>query len=424
MPSEEDALPTVIGTEEPPSDSAFPSYVDPAYVMPSEITVTAQLDDGSKSTFNVSIEKLPPEARKPYLGGYRHKHTGVTYHHGTAQTEGVKKVYKDVSNLRNRDTQTYSKVSTSTQLVREAGTQMKRKDLHLDETKNVEVEAKAYFSSNQLLELQRQKTLIIQCYWRGYVARKITWDLRDAIYQKQLDRIKEKQDAVRTASDKQKREIERRMNPKSVQDFEILYNELETWRQAETEKIKKCGEDEATKKAMVGELLAKETKLLQTIDKLKARALKTGKEKRVKQMMKSMSKPKKWEQSNGVAVKVETPFTNRAKELADLYQGLTTTMLSSDERLDMLLNVKWTVNEFDCALTRDIVDLIDREADLLNRGRGAGTLAGLRVRLNNLFLQFIETPEFNPEAARFLKVPNDFSVEPIFKTLAAPSNWN
>ena len=59
--------------------------------------------------------------------------------------------------------------------------------------------------------------------------------------------------------------------------------------------------------------------------------------------------------------------------------------------------VKWTVKEFDCNLTRSIVELIDREADLLNRGRAESSLDGLRKRLLNLFLQFIETPEFNPE---------------------------
>jgi hypothetical protein len=44
---------------------------------------------------------------------------------------------------------------------------------------------------------------------------------------------------------------------------------------------------------------------------------------------------------------------------------------------------------------------------LINRGRSEKSLAGLRRRLSNLFLQFIETPEFNPEAARFQKVPAD-----------------
>jgi hypothetical protein len=56
-------------------------------------------------------------------------------------------------------------------------------------------------------------------------------------------------------------------------------------------------------------------------------------------------------------------------------------------------------------LSRDIVDLCDREAETLNRGRPVETLKGLRTRLSNLFLQFIESPDFNPEAVRFQKVP-------------------
>ena len=57
----------------------------------------------------------------------------------------------------------------------------------------------------------------------------------------------------------------------------------------------------------------------------------------------------------------------RARELMQLYRGLNLQGLSLEERLDVLLHVKWTVKEFDCALTREIVQLIDREADLLNR---------------------------------------------------------
>ena len=145
----EATLPPVDGAE-----PAYPPYADPSFSMPNEITVSAVLDDGTKSTFNVAIEKLPPDTKKPYYGGYRNKQTGIEYHHGSCQTERVAKVYKDVSNLRNRDTQTYSTITKSTQLVREAGTQMKRKDLHLDESQNYAVEAKPYFSSNQLMELQ------------------------------------------------------------------------------------------------------------------------------------------------------------------------------------------------------------------------------------------------------------------------------
>ena len=70
----------------------------------------------------------------------------------------------------------------------------------------------------------------------------------------------------------------------------------------------------------------------------------------------------------------------------DLYNGLRLPFLSTDERLDALLHTEWTEKEFDCNLTREIVDLIDREADMLNRGRGESSMEGLRKRLSNLFL--------------------------------------
>ena len=56
-----------------------------------------------------------------------------------------------------------------------------------------------------------------------------------------------------------------------------------------------------------------------------------------------MSKPKTYELRNGTKVEVHTPFTTRAKELMQLYNGLNLPMLTVDERLDVLLHVKWTV---------------------------------------------------------------------------------
>jgi len=60
----------------------------------------------------------------------------------------------------------------------------------------------------------------------------------------------------------------------------------------------------------------------------------------------------------------------------DIYNGLKLKKLSIDERLDILLNTKWTVKEWDCNLTREIVELIDREADMLNRGRPENSMEG------------------------------------------------
>jgi hypothetical protein len=194
------------------------------------------------------------------------------------------------------------------------------------------------------------------------------------------------------------------MNPKSAKDFELLYNELDSWVQKEVATM--AGLNEAERKGAMAEVLAKQTKALSTIDRLKGEAAKAAKEKRVGSMLALMAKPKLWELSSGEVQEVHTQFSVRAAELEDLYRGLTDVAgVTLDARLDVLLTVKWTVREFDSVLCRDVVDLCDREAEMLNRGRGADTLGGLRKRLANLFLQFIETPDYNPEATRFLRVP-------------------
>lgn len=128
-----------------------------------------------------------------------------------------------------------------------------------------------------------------------------------------------------------------------------------------------------------------ETKLLQTIDRLKTTATRENRRERVAEMLRAMAEPKKWACSDGEVSLVHTPYTVRAKELMELYNGLTLPLLSVEERLDVLLHVKWTVKEFDCALTRDIVELIDREADLLNRGRAEKSVAGASTRAHARF---------------------------------------
>ena len=193
--------------------------------------------------------------------------------------------------------------------------------------------------------------------------------------------------------------------------FVCLLAQLEAWRLQETRAInEEYGMDEAIRLEALQQLLLKEQKLLQTIDRLRLQADDENRDKRIRSTLQLMSAPKRWQMSDGEICQVHTPFTTRAKELMELYNGLRLPLLTIDERLDVLLHVKWTVKEFDCNLTRDVVELIDREADMLNRGRSEASLQGLRKRLANLFLQFIETPEFNPEAARFQKVPPELTL--------------
>lgn len=153
-------------------------------------------------------------------------------------------------------------------------------------------------------------------------------------------------------------------------------------------------------------LLANETKALQGIQKLKTAAQSTEHVEKTERMLSLMATPHRWQMSNGEVALVQSPETAKASALLELFNALRDTQLITvDQRLAVLLRLKETVSEYQDALTRDICDLVDREADLLNRGRPAATLERLRQRISNRFLQFIETAKYNPIASQFVGLP-------------------
>ncbi|GFR46844.1 hypothetical protein Agub_g8483 [Astrephomene gubernaculifera] len=344
---------------------------------------------------------------KAYLGGFRNKRTGAVYHHAATQTPRAPK-YSEADRKLSRETQTVKVKQHSQQTVREQATQMERPGVLMDETYDKEVTPGRYQTADEREAIVIAATRCIQRWLRGWLGRRRAAYLR----RKKAEReafLREQELAAQTeAEEHRRREIQRRMHPRTAADFEVLYNELEAWRLQETRKIKEAGLPKDQEQQVLQQLLHKETKLLQTIDRLKINANQENKEARIQHTLNEMSRPKKFTLRNGGKVDVHTPFTTRAKELQQLYNGLNLPLLTVDERLDVLLHVKWTVKEFDCDLTREVVDLIDREADMLNRGRNPKMLEGLRKRISSLFLNFIETPEFNPEASRFQIVPMDF----------------
>ncbi len=55
-------------------------------------------------------------------------------------------------------------------------------------------------------------------------------------------------------------------------------------------------------------------------------------------------------------------------------------------------------SEPDPALVKNILELIDRETDLLSRGR-TSHLTWMRLRMQHLITAYIQNPSFNPAAA-------------------------
>lgn len=356
------------------------------------------------------------EIVKPFLGGYRHRVTRVEYHHASAQTKPIPK-QPSAETLRRlkvprctREVQTVHCKNRTQTTTSEKATQMAKQNLYVESTTDRVVAVGAYFDSAQWNTLREKTSITIQRYVRGWLARRRTYVIKS---QTDIERAnKTNTEKKQTAEDEKHKnsELDRRMNPRRAEDFAVLREELNAWNQQETEKINAMTLTETERKRALDNLLIKVTRVIQTIDRLKTSAHITNKESRAQRQLELMASPKKWVMRDGSVCEVHTPFTVRAQELMDLYNGLCLPLLTQHERLDLLLHVKWTVKEFECALTHEVVELIDREADMLNRGRKEKSLQGLRKRLANLFLQFVNTPEFNPEATHFQRVPAEYMV--------------
>ncbi|KAL4226123.1 hypothetical protein ACF0H5_014110 [Mactra antiquata] len=376
------------------------------YHMPDVITVRVQAEDNTYKDVVVEIERTT--RKKPFLGGYRHKKTSIEYHHASAQTMQKQRPPSGTEKFC-RDTQTVEQHHRVQQTTNDTSTQMTGIGVYVSNMEDKLLIPKKYTTADEHLSMILNRVVIIQKYYRRWLAKryveKLKDDKRKRMEFERLEEIRKKKEKA----DRIKKEFERRMNPKSKEDFDLLYHALEKWRQEELSRIDETLEG-AERKAALCMLLDQETQLIAAIGRHKLEAEGDNKEKRIQSFLDKAAAPKKWKGHDGKSTEMDTPFTIRAKELRDIYNSINMKYLTQDERLDVLLTLKHTVKEHDCKLTQEIIELIDREADLLMRGVKESNLDGLRKRISTLFLQYIKTPTFNPEAAKLLKVPQDPSV--------------
>jgi hypothetical protein len=84
---------------------------------------------------------------------------------------------------------------------------------------------------------QDQKAVTIQRYARGFLARKQAAKLkcgRDELNEFLANQVERE---AHGAEKLRRSEVERRMRPRTTEDFEVLYNELEAWRVQHTRAI-------------------------------------------------------------------------------------------------------------------------------------------------------------------------------------------
>ncbi|KAM4874324.1 IQ motif and ubiquitin-like domain-containing protein [Thomomys bottae] len=366
------------------------------------MTVTVQI--GTNQFKDITVEFIKSDFHKPFLGGFRHKITGTEYHNAGTQTIPKKIPHKP--NRFCRNTQTVIEKKRLQQTANTTSTQMTKIGVYVANMTDKLVVPGPYFTAEEYHARRLKAVIVIQTYYRRWHATvyveelkrqkrmKLAWEVED-----QLRKKREKEEWIQS-------DYNRRHNPKANEDFELLFNALELWRQEELARINQYSTG-AERKACLCELLEKETQLIASIGRYRDAALKERQEASIQAFLSKCSSPRIWRRADGKVIEMDTQFTIRARELQNIYKCIIMKNVSHDERLDLLLTLKHTVKEHECKLTQEILELIDREVDLMMRGVKSQNLEGLRKRIATLFFHYIKTPLFNPEVARYLKVPQD-----------------
>ncbi|XP_043230429.1 IQ and ubiquitin-like domain-containing protein isoform X2 [Amphibalanus amphitrite] len=365
----------------------------------------AEGEDGGRRTISVAIE--PGDGEKPFLGGYRDKRDGTEYLHATAQT--YTRPFRNYAYERHeRDAQTAWGLPAAVQTNRDTCTQMPKPGVWQDHRRErVLSYSGAYQTADELLQLRTDKAILLQKYWRRWLARRRVQRMareRDVVLQWIVD------DAERRKQARLKRRagvVERKMDPKSKNDFDILFSSLEAWRKkaiAYCYSTKSGGE----LKAALCQLLEQEAEMLKAINGHQSRAAACGQAKRIHRLLEKTQAPLRWKGRDGEPISVDNSVTLWARQLRDIHTSLTLPGLSADERSDILATLADLIAGLPfSADNHELRDLCKREMDLLSRGVTPRHLAGLRHRSLQLFWRLLRDVNFNPASAKCQKVPLD-----------------
>lgn len=251
--------------------------------MLSPDVITVRVDLGNSQFKEVVVEIVRTGLKKPFLGGYKHKKLGLEFLNAATQT---KKPVKPDNGIQKfcRDTQTIVSHHAKLQTHNDMSTQMTKPGIFVSNVQDKLLQPKPYETAAERERKIVEKVIIIQKYFRRWLAKKNFNAIRDAyLTRKQWD---EEQELLRIAEIEQRRQndINRRLNPRTKGDFEILYAALEKWKNEELIKIN-ASKTGAARKAALALLLDQEAELIATIERYKIEATKENKEKEIQKLL-------------------------------------------------------------------------------------------------------------------------------------------
>lgn len=251
--------------------------------MLSPDVITVRVDLGNNQFKEIAVEVVRSNVKKPYMGGYKHKKLGIEFLNAATQTKKPVKLDNGIQKFC-RDTQTIVSHHVKMQTYNDISTQMTKPGVFVSNIHDKLLQPKPYQTAAEKEHKIVDKVIIIQKYFRRWLAKKNFNTIKEAyLLRKQWD---EEQELQRIAEIEHRRQndINRRLNPRTKGDFEILYAALEKWKNEELIKIN-ASKTGASRKAALALLLDQEAELIATIERYKIEASKECKEKEIQKLL-------------------------------------------------------------------------------------------------------------------------------------------
>lgn len=352
----------------------------------------------------IVVEIEDRSVRKPFLGGWRDRRTEIEYHNASTQTLPRKgKIANDL--LNSRDTQTVQDSTKSTSIPSEKSIQTYDNGVCIPSISDKILLAKKFdnnFVKKECLieKFQDGVTLVkyldsfalkIQKFYRAYKTRSMIRHYASVF----RNLVKRNSSRFYRAFDEEYGNVRplhiiRSTNPRTREDFEMLYSLVDRWKSGEIERANRCFM-RCSRIAAHAVILKKEIELLRAIDRIKNGVKKEIADRKNLDFLAQRARPITWTGYKGFTVSMETIRIQKAKEQKKLYEDLAGG--NNRERIEVLFEVRESLRNHRCESALETAYLIDQELCLIAKNLDDSMLKSLRERLKLAYLCLIKNDE-------------------------------
>ncbi|XP_058467871.1 IQ and ubiquitin-like domain-containing protein [Malaya genurostris] len=362
--------------------------------LPDIITVRVPAIDTKEgsTTRDLVVEIENHAINKPFVGGFIDKSRKIEFHDAFTQTGPPFERIK-FNGILSRDTQTVDEKAIEVATPRERATMSYGDATELSYASKcadrfiVPGNYESYEDTTKRIDVVGKVTLI-QRNFRRYMWQKLI--TKSSAEWRRIQNEQKLRESKRTEA----RQNERKNNciiktfPKTRQDFDALYAQVQMWKENEIKKINEKYSGVA-KIAELNLLLDKEVQLLNGIERQRQMLQYEAKKVYSEKLLRKFGEPVKWVGYNNLIIQMDTLRNQRVRHLAHYYKKLANETHDVHTRVTILNRVSDISAKEDHPFVSELEALLQRERQLLICNVKDAGLDLLRERQLKLFMDII-----------------------------------